>query len=141
MPEFMELTFECSKIVYPLKISSINSGMTEVLLYFFYEDLVHIPDFELEQARYLGPDDVDYMESLQPYVQGTKVLSKLRREMNPVEMDDIIIDVGNPEIEAADLSGGIRGYVGDSTKTLFWVVILGMVSLLLVLLAYVRRLG
>jgi hypothetical protein len=41
----LKFTFACKEIVYPLKISSLNKGETDVLLYVFYEDAVVHPDF------------------------------------------------------------------------------------------------
>ncbi len=41
----LKFTFSSKEIVYPLKISSLNKGETEVLLYVFYNDAVVHPDF------------------------------------------------------------------------------------------------
>ncbi|MHC4665869.1 MAG: DUF2330 domain-containing protein [Planctomycetota bacterium] len=40
----LKFTFASKEIVYPLKISSLNKGETEVLVYAFYEDAVVHPD-------------------------------------------------------------------------------------------------
>ncbi len=41
----LKFSFSSPEVVYPLKISSLNKGETEVLLYVFYEDAVVHPDF------------------------------------------------------------------------------------------------
>jgi hypothetical protein len=41
----LKFTFLSKEIVYPLKLSSLNKGETEVLLYVFYKDAVVHPDF------------------------------------------------------------------------------------------------
>jgi hypothetical protein len=41
----LKFTFASEQIAYPLKLSSLNTGETDVLLYVFYEDAVVHPDF------------------------------------------------------------------------------------------------
>jgi hypothetical protein len=44
----LKFTFACEEIVYPLKVSSLNRGETDVLLYVFYKDAVVHPDFRAD---------------------------------------------------------------------------------------------
>ncbi|MGB2938663.1 MAG: DUF2330 domain-containing protein, partial [Phycisphaerae bacterium] len=47
----LKFSFASDRIVYPLKISSLNAAETEVLLYVFGEDVVVHPDLEAQAPR------------------------------------------------------------------------------------------
>lgn len=47
----LKFTFKSQDAIYPLKISSLNKGPTEVLLYVFADDVLVHPDFEIQAPR------------------------------------------------------------------------------------------
>ncbi|MFC1805046.1 DUF2330 domain-containing protein [Candidatus Omnitrophota bacterium] len=46
----LRLIFESKEMIYPMKMTSINSGRTDVILYIFHKDKVKIPGFSLRYA-------------------------------------------------------------------------------------------
>ena len=50
----IQINFESEEIIYPLKISSINKGDTEILLYVITKYKTHIQKFKLEYANYFS---------------------------------------------------------------------------------------
>ncbi len=47
----LKFTFKSRHAIYPLKISSLNKGPTEVLLYVFANDILVHPDFEIQAPK------------------------------------------------------------------------------------------
>ncbi len=111
------ITFHSYEIVYPLKMSSINKGASEILLYIFTKYKTEIDGFETEYAKWIQPEDVrteSYLEYTRQYgdkpvsevpqyyrrdvyfylnqlLDDRYFLTKMRRSMYPSEMEDLII--------------------------------------------------
>jgi hypothetical protein len=111
------ITFYSDQIVYPLKMSSINKGVAEVLLYVFTKYRTEIDGFETEYAKWIEPEDVrteSYLEYVRMYgkkpvsevpqyyrkdvyyylnqlLDDRYFLTKMRKSMYPSEMEDLII--------------------------------------------------
>jgi len=111
------ITFPSNEIVYPLKMSSINKGAAEVLLYVFTKYKTEINGFEIEYAKWITPEDVrteSYLEYRRLYgdkpisevpeyyrrdvyyylnqlLDDRYFLTKMRRSMYPSEMEDLVI--------------------------------------------------
>jgi len=115
------IKFVTSDIIYPLKISSINKGASEILLYVFAKyrtEVKGIDGFETEYAKWIGTEDlkteqyyayVDLMKKqaseMMPYyywspntyyylnqiLDDRYFLTKFRKEMWPKEMTDDLL--------------------------------------------------
>ncbi len=78
----VSIRFQSSIIVYPMKISSLNKGSTEVLLYVFADHKVKVQGvdgFEVEYARWVNPGDLktnfyySYLDYISRQDQNSKV--------------------------------------------------------------------
>ena len=111
------VTFTTDEIVYPLKMSSINKGVAEVLLYVFAKYRTEIEGFNVEYAKWIRPEDVrtkEYFEykrmygnkpisevpsyyrrevfyNLNELLDDKYFLTKFRDKMYPSEMEDLVI--------------------------------------------------
>ncbi|MBU0762488.1 MAG: DUF2330 domain-containing protein [Candidatus Altiarchaeota archaeon] len=89
----LKLSFKSENAIYPLKISSVNKGATEILLYVFAKHKVSEEGFATEYARWVETDDVKHYEVLNEVLDNRYYLTKLRREMWPKEMtEDLILE-------------------------------------------------
>lgn len=114
------MKFSSASIIYPLKISSVNKGVSEILIYVFAKyrtNVQTISGFEVEYAQWIDTEDIE-TETYQRYVEELSkkpemmpnyysptayynlnqllddryFLTKLRKEMWPKEMtDDLLI--------------------------------------------------
>ncbi len=111
------ITFYSDEIVYPLKMSSMNKGAAEILLYVFTNYRVEINGFNVEYAKWIKPEDIrteSYLEYKRQYgdkpvsevpqyyrkdvyyylnqlLDDRYFLTKMRRSMYPSEMEDLVI--------------------------------------------------
>ena len=87
----IKFSFNSTQIIYPLKITSLNPGTTEVLLYVFTDCETYIEDFSVRYAKWIYPKDVQHKE-LQKIVTKEYFLTKLRKSFSQKEMvDDLLI--------------------------------------------------
>jgi len=87
----VKFSFKTNEIVYPLKISAINEGETQILLYIFADHMQEAKDFETEFATWIEPQDVQYSFYLKPFVKEKLFLTKLRASFEQDEMEDDVI--------------------------------------------------
>ncbi|MFC1755101.1 DUF2330 domain-containing protein [Thermoproteota archaeon] len=117
----LDIKFSTQTIIYPLKISSVNKGASEILLYVFAKhktQVAGIKGFKTEYAKWIETDDIktesyyNYMERrdsmskemmprywnprtyyhLNQMLDDRYFLTKFRKEMWPKEMtDDLVI--------------------------------------------------
>ncbi|MGV8169396.1 MAG: DUF2330 domain-containing protein [Candidatus Nanoarchaeia archaeon] len=96
----LSLTFATSSIVYPLKISSVNTGASEILLYVFAKyrtEVSNLEGFNTEYAKWIETSDIktqryyDYvdrlgsqkpMEIMPPYYYNSGVYYNLNQLLN-----------------------------------------------------------
>lgn len=130
----VSIEFETTEIIYPLKISSINKGVTEILLYVFAKYRTDIDGFKTEYAKWIETEDIktpqymDYMERissskeimprywypsvyyhLNQLLDDRYFLTKFRKEMWPKEMTDDLVIVqaeNNKEYKMTILADG-----------------------------------
>jgi len=83
----LKFTFPSEEVVYPLKISSLNKGETEVLLYVFYGDAVVHPDFVVQAPHafnFWGPAEQRFhqrwQERLPEYFDATRYFFRAVRD-------------------------------------------------------------
>jgi hypothetical protein len=119
------ITFSASEIIYPLKISSINKGASEILLYVFSNHRTSAEGFTTEYAKWLNPSDIrtkDYTDYISQYgnkptsevpnyyrrnvyfytnqlLDDRYFLTKMRRMMYPSEMEDLTIKPADNDAE------------------------------------------
>ena len=87
----IKFSFNSTQIIYPLKITSLNPGTTEVLLYVFADGETYIEDFSVEYAKWVYPKDVKD-KKLRKIVIKEYFLTKLRKSFSQKEMvDDLVI--------------------------------------------------
>ncbi len=86
----VSFVFETDKPVYPLKISSLNSGETEILLYVFSdtECTTLEYDFDVEYSGTITPENVSHFKILREYVSRPYTLTKLRTVLSAKEMEE-----------------------------------------------------
>ncbi|MBD3260472.1 MAG: DUF2330 domain-containing protein, partial [Candidatus Altiarchaeales archaeon] len=86
------LTFPSHEIIYPLRISAINKGVTEILLYVFSQHKTQVEGFDVEYAKWIEVEDVeDYIE-IQEILDDRYYLTKHRASMWPKQMtQDLVI--------------------------------------------------
>ncbi|MBN3037751.1 MAG: DUF2330 domain-containing protein [Candidatus Diapherotrites archaeon] len=87
----LQMEFDSPEPVYPLRISSINKGSSEVLLYVLADRHVTAEGFDEEYAEWVKSSDIDrysYPE-LSKLLDREYFLTKMRRIMWPVEMQDV----------------------------------------------------
>ena len=98
----LRLTFECDEPVYPLKISSLNRGATEVLLYIAAEKRAQAEGFSEEYSRHCDveragrpPEDTElggmYPTFAEFFAGHAFVLTKIRRVFTPAEMTSDVL--------------------------------------------------
>jgi len=91
----IKLSFNSSQIIYPLKMTSLNPGNTEVLLYVFADCKTYVENFyvDVEYAEWVYPEDVRYTEVLKEIVTKKYFLTKMRKTFSQKEMvDDLIVN-------------------------------------------------
>ncbi|MDP3014002.1 MAG: DUF2330 domain-containing protein [Candidatus Subteraquimicrobiales bacterium] len=86
----VKFSFETDEIVYPLKISAINKGETEILLYVFADHKQEINGFETESANWIEPVNIQHFLYLKPFVKEKMFLTKLRATFKQSEIKDDI---------------------------------------------------
>jgi len=105
----IKLRFNTTQIVYPMKITSLNPGDTEVLLYVFADGAASVDDFSVEYAdwfhtkayklRYnLYPEKAIYgtSELLKELITKPYFLTKMRCSFSPDEMThDLVISINS----------------------------------------------
>jgi len=84
----VRFSFKNNEIIYPLKISSINKGETQVLLYVFADHKQEAKGFETEFANWIEPQDVQYFLYLKPFIKEKVFLTKLRASFEQDEMEN-----------------------------------------------------
>jgi len=89
----IHIHFSTSKIIYPLKISSISAAdQTEVLLYIFDRKPWKYPKFSVEYSAYLKPEDYASFSSLNKLLNGkTFYLTKMRALLSPSDMSEDMV--------------------------------------------------
>jgi len=87
----IKLSFNSSEIIYPLRMTALNPGSTEVLLYVFADCETQIDNFSVEYAEWVYPEDVKYTKALKEIVTREYFLTKMRRNFSQEEMDDDLV--------------------------------------------------
>ncbi|MFH1403542.1 MAG: DUF2330 domain-containing protein [Candidatus Altiarchaeota archaeon] len=126
----LSISFKTDDFVYPLKISSVNSGVTDILIYVFAKHKMDAEGFGREYAKWIEVEDIEpksgYYEkypTLNKLLDDRYYLTKFRRTMWPKEMTDDVIfkQAGN------DRSEGLVVYSHDYASGWVWFIILNMV--------------
>lgn len=105
----IKLRFNTTQIVYPMKITSLNPGDTEVLLYVFADGVASVDDFSVEYADWfhtkayklkynLYPQKASYgtSELLKELRTKPYFLTKMRCSFSPDEMThDLVISINS----------------------------------------------
>ncbi len=128
----LRFTFETPEPVYPLLISSLNPGVTEVLLYILGPEAYVNRSMELEYAERWQPVQIaalaDFSELAGEMERGGGCcITKLRHSFSPREMEDLYFSTANGgQLEQwagfAAASGG-----GDSVP--WWVMLAAALGL------------
>ncbi|KAA0006757.1 MAG: DUF2330 domain-containing protein [Thermoplasmata archaeon] len=86
----IEFIFKSNKIVYPLRITSLNGKATEVLLYVFSDKESHPKNYEfsMEYSDWIAPEDVMNYTILSKFVYKKFYLTKLRAVIKPEKMNE-----------------------------------------------------
>jgi hypothetical protein len=147
------VTFYSDEIVYPLKMSSMNKGAAEILLYVFTNYRVEIDGFKTEYAKWIKPEDIrteSYLEYKRQYgdkpvsevpqyyrkdvyyylnqlLDDRYFLTKMRSSMYPSEMEDLMITQARNN-EEYRLIAYESGYV---MKWIGFIIGIGILSLIL----------
>jgi hypothetical protein len=147
------ITFESHDIVYPLKMTSINKGAADILLYVFAKYKTEINGFTTEYAKWINPEDVktkDYTEYTRLYgnkplaevpqyyrsnvyyytnqlLDDRYFLTKMNSSMYPSEMEDLVI----PQAKNNDEYRLTIYEDGYATKWLGFILGIGIMALLL----------
>jgi len=124
----VKLTFFSDKIVYPFKITSINKGKTEVLLYVFTDAKTRAKDFQIEYVGRIAISNSVYLSKLLNSEE-SYFLTKLRGEFISEEIDvDVIIENAddNEEYRMKIYQGGFSKWLGSIILTiiLFYLLII-----------------
>jgi len=89
----VSLTFKSKELIYPLKISSVNKGSSEILLYVFAKHKTKIDGFDVEYAKWIEPEDIENYKNLRELLDDHYFLTKFRRTMWAKEMtEDLVIE-------------------------------------------------
>lgn len=93
----LRFTFASPRPVYPLYISSLNPGSSEVLLWVLGEEAYHHPSMKLEYAERLRGAQVGVLGAWSELAgrmagEGGCYLTKLRRTYDPEEMEDLYLE-------------------------------------------------
>ncbi len=102
----LRFTFSASEPVYPLRISSLNPGDTEVLLYVLAPQAYGHESLELEYAEKWQPVQIGELAEYSELAGKLKdaggcCVTKLRRTFSPKDMEDLYLTpVGEKELAA-----------------------------------------
>jgi len=89
----VSLSFKSRQLIYPLKISSVNKGSSEILLYVFAKHKTRIDGFDVEYAKWIEPEDIENFKNLGELLDDHYFLTKFRRTMWAKEMtEDLVIE-------------------------------------------------
>ena len=122
----LRFTFETPEPVYPLLISSLNPGVTEVLLYVLGPEAYVNRSMELEYAERWQPVQIaalaDFSELAKELEKdGGCCITKLRRDFSPDEMEDLYFSAAD-EGQLAQWTGfAAVGGGGDSVP--WWALL------------------
>ncbi|MCX6818548.1 MAG: DUF2330 domain-containing protein [Candidatus Aenigmarchaeota archaeon] len=119
------ITFNSPKIVYPLKMSSINKGATEILLYVFADYKTELDGFQIEYAKWLEPEAVRSYSHINDLLDSKYFLTKMRKSMYPDEMEDLTIAQA-PNNNEYRLDIYEPSYVANWIMFIFSMVFLGL---------------
>jgi len=134
----LRFTFNTSRPVYPLYISSLNPGMTEVLLYVIGDQPYHHEDMVLEYAERWQPVQVAALEAFSDLAgkmenAGGCYVTKLRREhYYPDQMQDLYLTAADQKTLEPWTAGLVDYRDGGGYPVTWWVAM--TVALLLALL-------
>jgi hypothetical protein len=97
----LRFTFDTPEPVYPLRISSLNPGDTEVLLYVLGPEAYGHGSMELEYAERWQPSQIGAFEEFSDLAgrmreSGGCCVTKMRRTFSPGQMDDIYLSPLDP---------------------------------------------
>lgn len=88
----IKFSFNSTQIIYPLKITSLNPGDTEVLLYVFTDNRTNIQNFTVDYGSWIFPGDIYKFKALKSIVIKPYYLTKLRKVFSHGEIvDDLFI--------------------------------------------------
>jgi hypothetical protein len=115
------LSFPTNETVYPLKISSVNKGQSEILIYVFGKHKASADGFSIEYADWVGIDDVRGRKYLGELLDDRYFLTKMRRAMWPNEMKEDVI-IGDAVNDLSELP--VDYEAGFSTKWALYIAAL-----------------
>ncbi len=103
----IKLCFQSPEPVYPLKISSLSSQESEVILYVVAE---HRMTFDRSTVRYadkITSEELDFMREHYPHLEGlferSRFITKLERWFDRVEMEDITLEEADDDLEHREI--------------------------------------
>lgn len=89
----LKISFESAHPVYPMKISSLSSGGTELVLYVIAQHRMTFDGSTLKFAQSITNEELDWIREQYPSLvelfQGARFLSKLGKWFDEEEMEDI----------------------------------------------------
>lgn len=89
----IKVSFDSEEMIYPLRISSINNGRTEILLYLFCNHQVYNNSFQTEYYGIINPDQINNYIALKEQIKKTYSLTILRKTFYPEEMiEDLVFN-------------------------------------------------
>lgn len=91
----IHLTFRSNAAVYPLRISSLNGGTSDLLLYLVTEGRPSVRGWNVSYQRALAAATVKGISSEMPWIERPMWLTKMSRVMpTPAMTDDLVFAVG-----------------------------------------------
>lgn len=113
--EPLKISFESARPVYPMKISSLSSGGTELVLYVIAQHRMTFDGSTLKFAQSITDEELDSIledyPSLGELFQGGRFLSKLGKWFDEEEMEDITLEQAQDDQEYREII--FTGVSGD----------------------------
>jgi|GEM_PF-1720434 len=143
----LRLSFTTPQPVYPLHISSLNPGNSEVLIYVLGDVAYHHPKMQLEYADAWQGIQIGVLKEFSDLAEemeqkGGCVMTKLRATFWPSEMEDLYLTAASPAV-LSELSL-LLASMGEDNGAYFpvWaipVIIIILAALVTIVIELVRR--
>ena len=119
----LRFTFDTTEPVYPLRISSLNPGDTEVLLYVLAPQAYGHASLELEYAEKWQPGQIGALGEFSELASGMEsaggcCITKLRATYSPGEMEDLYLSPLDPSL--LEQWPGLAAFSDDGDGLPWW---------------------
>ena len=121
----VRFTFSSEQIIYPLRLTAINKGPVEVLLYVAGDEAVTGPSLREEYSRRLDAGDLSEREypTLKEMISGEVRLTKLRGTFEAADMQQDLVLTPKPSAPVAALEPVIAA-ANEASPTTRWLITL-----------------